>query len=280
MTTSNSKRLSFDHDLKHTCTSIALRLRTGTKSLDDVLQILRMRIEAEVQFTNSLQKIIGASTKLIGANLQPTESLRRDGLDALYTDFKNEYTQRMAFLSSLKQDVQKPLIGMKEFYYSQNKNFSNQTKNNLKVLKQQQNEFYKLRTKYKKVMCNDTTNSHKKKQQLLAVKQRFHQQQLIWKKQQQIFDNKMRVTLQNMESNEYKRMNSMRDAFINWSAFTTNYCANRSYDIKDLANSMSLINIENDLQIFMKNTIKQTHINQKQHKKYDNTVYLTIWSLF
>eukprot|EP01084_Bolivina_argentea_P284382 487385_1 len=92
----------------------------------------------------------------------------------------------------------------------------------------------------------------------------------------------MTLTLQNMESNEYKRMNSMRDAFINWSAFTTNYCANRSYDISYLANSMSLITIENDLQTFMKNIIKQTannnininsnsnknkNINQKTEKK-------------
>ncbi len=79
----------------------------------------------------------------------------------------------------------------------------------------------------------------------------------------------MTLTLQNMESNEYKRMNSMRDAFINWSAFTTNYCASRSYDISDLANSMSLINIENDLQIFMKHTIEQTAqniINYKYNK--------------
>eukprot|EP01083_Nonionella_stella_P286147 973891_1 len=127
MTTSNSKRLSFDHDLKHTCTSIALRLRTGTKSLDDVLQILRMRIEAEIQFTDSLQNIINTSTKLM-SNIQPNESLRSDGLSALYSDFKNEYTQRMAFLDSLKEDVQKPLIAMKEFHKIQ-------TKNNLKALK-------------------------------------------------------------------------------------------------------------------------------------------------
>eukprot|EP01084_Bolivina_argentea_P139286 245046_1 len=246
MTTSNSKRLSFDHDLKHTCTSIALRLRTGTKSLDDVLQILRMRIEAEIQFTDSLQNIINTSTKLM-SNIQPNESLRSDGLSALYSDFKNEYTQRMAFLDSLKEDVQKPLIAMKEFHKIQ-------TKNNLKALKQQQNEFQKLKTKYNKVIGNDIKNTSKQKQ-------RVYQQQL--RKQHQIYDNKMRLTLQNMELNEYKRMNSMRDAFINWSAFTTNYCANRSYDISDLANSMSLINIENDLQIFIKNTITQTENNYK-----------------
>eukprot|EP01083_Nonionella_stella_P039354 107041_1 len=126
MATVNVQRLSFDHDLRHAYPSVALRLRQGAKSLDGVLEILRMRIEAEVQFTNSLQKIVGASTKLIGANLQPTESLRRNGLDALYTDFKNEYTQRMAFLDSLKEDVEKPLITMKEFYYVQNQNFANE----------------------------------------------------------------------------------------------------------------------------------------------------------
>eukprot|EP01083_Nonionella_stella_P286146 973890_1 len=174
MATVNIQRLSFDHDLRHAYPSVALRLCQGAKSLDGVLEILHMRIEAEIQFTNSLQNIIDTSTKLM-VNLQPNESLRRDGLDALYTDFKNEYTQRMAFLDSLKEDVEKPLIAMKEFYYVQNQNFANETKNNLKILKQQQNEFYKLQTKYNKVMNNDTKNNTK-------TQRRFYQQKLIWKK--------------------------------------------------------------------------------------------------
>ena len=86
---------------------------------------------------------------------------------------QTEYTQRMAFLNSLKQDVQKPLVRMKDFYYTQNKAFAAQTKANLKALKNQQNEFAKLKTKYTKIVSGDNS---KKKQQLLMVKKRFTQQ--------------------------------------------------------------------------------------------------------
>lgn len=257
------QRLSFDHDLRHCYTPISLRLQSGAKSLDGVLDILQMRIDAEVVFTNSLQKIIGCSTNLI-SHINPNETLRADGLDALYSDLKNEYTQRMAYLNSLKEDVQKPLNEMKQFYYQQNKSFVNQTKNNIKALKQQQNEFIKLKAKYEKIMNDKNKN---RKQQLLIVKKKFTLQQTIWTKQQQIFDNKMTSTLQSMESNEYKRMNSLRDGLTNWSAFITNLCANRSYDIRSLNQSMSLIDVENDLQSFMTETLKKYPSPHQQFTK-------------
>ena len=252
------ERLSFDHDLRHAYTPCLLRLQCGAKSLDGVLEILRMRIDAEISFTNNLQKIIGCSTNLI-STISSQESIRRDGLDALYSDLKNEYIQRMSFLQSLRDDVHNPLSKMKQFYYTENKKFTNQTKSNIQSLKKQQNEFLKLKAKYDKIMKPNNgdkiLNNKSKKQQLLNIKKKYQQQQIIWKKQQQIFDNKMISTLQSMESNEYKRMNSMRDAITNWSAYITNLAANRSYDIQNLAKSMALINVENDLQNFMKQTL-------------------------
>ena len=134
MATVSVQRLSFDHDLRHAYTPISLRLQSGAKSLDGVLEILRMRIEAESVFCNSLQKIIGCSTNLM-SHIPSTESVRRDGLDALYSDLKNEYTQRMAYLSNLREDVHVNLSRMKDYYYSQNKIFQNQTKSNIQSLK-------------------------------------------------------------------------------------------------------------------------------------------------
>lgn len=254
-------RLSFDHDLKHAYTPISLRLQSGAKSLDGVLEILRMRIEAESVFCSSLQKIIGCSTNLM-SDIPSTESVRRDGLDALYSDLKNEYTQRMAYLNSLKEDVQGPLHKMKDYYYSQNKIFQNQTKSNNQILKKHQKEFLKLKEKYDKIMKppskgDKILNNKSKKQQLLNIKKKYQDQKLIWEKQKKIFDNKQISTLQRMESNEYKRLNALRDGITNWSAYITNLAANRSYDIQNLARSMALINVEDDLQNWMQHTLMQ-----------------------
>lgn len=252
-----SPRLSFDHDLRHAYEPIQTRLQSGAKALDGVLEILRMRIDAEGEFTNSLQKIIGCSTNLM-SHIPSSESLRTYGLDAMYTDLKNEYTQRMAFLNSLRDDVHKPLSKMRDFYYSQNKTFGSQIKSNIQSLKKQQNEFTKIKAKYDKVMGNtDITKKQTKKQQLLTVKRRFNQQQQVWKRQREQYDYQMTATLRSMESNEYKRMNALRDALTNWSAFITNYCANRSYDIRYLAQSMSTMDPEADLQVFMKCTLAE-----------------------
>jgi len=274
-TTVSPRRLSFDTDLLHAYTPVSTRLQSGAKSLDGVLDILRMRIDAETQFCSSLQKIISCSTDFI-AHVSCTESLRADGLDALYSDMKNEFTQRMSFLSSLKEDVQKPLLSMKEYYQAQNRHFTNQTKQNIQALKKQQTEFVKLKSKYDKVMkshaeSQSTSETQSAKMaQLRSVKQRFVSQQGNYRKQQQIFDNKMVQTLSAMEANEYKRMNSLRDGITNWSAFITNLAANRSYDIQNLARSMALIDVERDLQSWMRRTLQKypkpkLSVSQKQY---------------
>mmetsp|Transcript_49154 Transcript_49154/g.78519 ORF Transcript_49154/g.78519 Transcript_49154/m.78519 type:complete len:368 (+) Transcript_49154:62-1165(+) len=250
------RRLSFDADLVHAYTPVQLRLQNGAKSLDGVLEILRMRIDAETTFCAALQKMIGCSTDLI-SHISCTETLRSDGLDALTSDLKNEYTQRRAFLNSLKEDVQSPLHKMKEEYAAQNKYFTNQTKQNIQALKKQQTEFVKLKAKYDKLMRNSSNNNDHKKQQILVIKKKFLQQQENWKRQQHIFDSKMISTLQAMESSEYRRMNALRDGLTTWSAFITNLAANRSYDIQNLAKSMALIDVERDLQQWMRQTLKK-----------------------
>ena len=83
-----TKTLSFAADLRHSYTSITSRLMAGSKSLHGILELLRLRIDAETQFTNSLKKIIGRSDKLM-ANFDPEESLRKDGLEALCSDLRN-----------------------------------------------------------------------------------------------------------------------------------------------------------------------------------------------
>jgi len=165
-------------------------------------------------------------------------------------------------VNSLRDDVHKPLSKMKDFYYAQNKSFNNSIKSNIQSLKKQQNEFTKIKAKYDKVMghsdvpkAQHSKKQHSKKQQLLNVKRRFTQQQLVWKRQREVHDQRMTSTLRSMESNEYKRTNALRDALTNWSAFITNYCANRTYDIRFLAQSMSQMDPEQDLQIFMKLTL-------------------------
>lgn len=251
------QRLSFDHDLRHAYSPIQTRLQSGAKALDGVIDLLSMRISAEEEFTHSLQKIIGCSTDLM-CQIPQNESIRSCGLDAMYTDLKNEYTQRMAFLNSLRHDVHRPLVEMKDFYYAQNKTFNNSIKSNIQSLKKQQSEFTKIKAKYDKVMSADISKrGQSKKQQLLNVKRRFNQQQRVWKLQRERYDLRMTSTLRSMESNEYKRMNALRDGLTNWSAFITNYCANRSYDIRFLAESMAQMDPEADLQVFMKSTLME-----------------------
>ncbi len=65
----------------------------------------------------------------------------------------------------------------------------------------------------------------------------------------------MTVILQGMQSNEYNRMRTTKDSLNEWAVFVTNLCANRNYDVKNLAKSMSMIHIDNDVQIFIKSTL-------------------------
>merc|ERR1712228_784785 len=149
--------------------------------------------------------------------------------------------QRIAYLNSLKEDIQKPLRATNQLYSSQNKLFATSTKNNIKALKQHQNEYNKLKTKYDKTSNFD---------EYRALKKRMEQQQIRLKAQRVTFNDEMSETLKAMEECEYKRMNTVRDGLTNW-------CANRVYDVRDLGESMSLINVHADLQYFMQTTLNK-----------------------
>ena len=283
----SNNNLSFDRDLRHAFAALSVRLESGIKSLDGVIELLRLRIEAEAQFASSLERII--SNKSLICNIPTIETLRRDGLDALYTDLKNEYQQHIEYLNSLNEDIYLPCISMRELYASKNRLFANNTKQNIKSLRQHQNQFYKIKTKYEKV-CKDASNARTlllnakldnkiSSQQILKLgtkvnstlktqqiwKEKYDQQQLIWNKQQIKFDDEMTSILQGMQTNEQNRMEIIKDSLNKFAVFITNLCANRNYDCKNLAQSMSQINIDNDLQIFIKNTLKQYPPKQPQH---------------
>ena len=144
-----NSNLSFDRHLRHAFAPLSARLECGIKSLDGIIELLRLRIEAEASYAASLQNIM--SNESLISYVSSHESLRREGLDALFTDLKNEYQQHIEYLNSLNEDIYLPCISMREHYASQNRLFANNTKQNIKSLRQQQNQFYKIKTKYEKV---------------------------------------------------------------------------------------------------------------------------------
>ena len=210
--------LSFDRHLRHAFAPLSGRLEQGIKSLDAVIEMLRLRIEAEAQFAANLEKII--SNERLLSYLSPLESLRKDGLDAMHADMKNEYNQRIEFLNSLNEDVYQPCVAMRELYASKNREFANDTKSNIKTLRKHQEQFYKMKSKYEKV-CKEASQArtallnakldHKiSSQQILKLgskvnstlktqqsyKEKYDQQQLIWNRQQVKFDDEMTAILQ------------------------------------------------------------------------------------
>lgn len=262
MAAAEVQRLTFDHDLRHAYTPIQERMQTGGKILTNVLEVIQMRIDAEKTFTNSLKKICDRSNNLLSL-VPENETLRMYGLEAMCTDVKNEHSQRVEFLSFLRNDVRRPLQQVRDTYHAQNKSFNHTLKSSIGALKKQQNEFAKLKAKYDKVVHSEnggSANTKSKKQQLLAVKKRFNEQQIAWKQHNEDFEANMAATLRSMESNENKRLTSMQDALTNWSAFICNFCLNRSYDVRNLAENMAQIKPEQDLQQFMRSTLESNPI--------------------
>eukprot|EP01083_Nonionella_stella_P206183 750145_1 len=126
--------------------------------------------------------------------------------------------------------------------YMQKKNrlFASDTKTHIKSLRQHQNQFYKIKTKYEKV-CREASNARTallnakldnkiSSAQILKLgtkvnstlktqqtwKEKYDQQQLIWNRQQIKFDDEMTMILQGMQSNEYNRMKTTKDSMNKW----------------------------------------------------------------
>eukprot|EP01084_Bolivina_argentea_P283542 485644_1 len=95
---------------------ILATVQKGTKSMDGIIEMLRLRINAETQFTNSLCKIVEQSHRILSTGLDSSFTVRNHGFEALFIDIKNEYFQRMEFLNSLKKDVYEPCIQMKQIH--------------------------------------------------------------------------------------------------------------------------------------------------------------------
>ena len=275
----SSEKLTFDRHLRHAFAPLSARLESGIGALDGMIEMLRLRIEAEATFAASLQRILN-NEKLL-SSLSPLESLRKDGLDALHADMKNEHTQRLEFLNSLNEDVYQPVVAMRELYAQKNRSFVSDAKSNIKSLRNQQTHFHKIRQKYEKV-CKEASNARTallnakldnkiSSQQILKLgakvnstlkqqqnwKEKYDEEQLLWNRHQIKFDDEMTNILQGMQSNEFNRMTTSKDSMNKWAVFVTNLCANRNYDVKNLAESMSLIDIDKDLQIFIQQTLQK-----------------------
>jgi len=216
-----------------------------------------MRIEAETNFTNALQKMMNTSSSLL-SSVPSGESLRRHGLNSMYTDLKNEYSTHMEFLDSLRKDVQCPLISTQRTYVSQSKASALDIKQSVQTLRKQQSELTKLKAKYEKLVAThktSPTSKAKHKQQLITAKRKLIAQQKAWRAQNTTFQTRMTKSLRSMESGETARLDSVRDALTNWAAFVTSMSMNRSYDIRTLAQSVSQVSVESDLQSFMRATL-------------------------
>eukprot|EP01083_Nonionella_stella_P169979 577511_1 len=103
-------------------------IQRGSKAMDGIIEMLRLRINAETQFTEALQNIMKVSTKLISNCFDSKISLQMHGFDALFCDMKNEYNQRIEFLNSLKKDVLNPCLTTKQSYEHKHKLLVNESK--------------------------------------------------------------------------------------------------------------------------------------------------------
>jgi len=273
------EKLSFDRHLRHAFAPLSARLAAGIGSLDGIIEMLRLRIEAESVFAESLHRIL--SNEALMSSLSPLESLRRDGMVSIHSDMKNEHTQRLEFINSLSEDVYRPVVAMRDLYAQKNRSFANDTKLHIKALRRHRAEFFKAQAKYEKV-CSEAATARealldakleskasssslqKLGQKLKGAlhsqqqwKAKFDGAQLLWTRRQTKFDDEMSSILQGMQCNEFNRMRTAKDSMNKWTVFVTNFCANRNYDVKNLAHSMSLIDIDRDLQCFLQRTLRQ-----------------------
>ncbi len=76
----------------------------------------------------------------------------------------------------------------------------------------------------------------------------------------------MTSVLQGMESNEAARLQTVGDCLRKWAVFITNFSANRSYDIRHLAEVMANVSTGDDIQTFMKDTLQKHPVNRAMSK--------------
>lgn len=247
------RRLSYENDFRHLRDPLIDRMDHGTSVLDGVLELTQMRIDAERVYAESLKKIITRFHE-IESQIPESESLGMHGLTALCVDCKNEYAQRVALLKSVREDVRKTLIEIRNEYQPQKEKFAEEMRMNKIKVKAQQREFSQIKAKYDRVM-----NSKKKyttpTDQLWYLRKQFKRQQKKWSRYYAEYQHKMTSTLRTMQNMELQRMKGLQVALTNWSAFIVSYCQNRSYDITQLTRYISQIDPEEDLQTFMQSVL-------------------------
>lgn len=71
----------------------------------------------------------------------------------------------------------------------------------------------------------------------------------------------MTKIFQGMQSNEQKRLKTIADSLQKWAVFVTNLSANRNYDVKTLAQDMSSVDADLDMQVFCQQTLDKHPTN-------------------
>jgi len=281
--------LSFDRGLRHAYTPLKDSLDRNNLCLDNIVDVLRQRIQAEIDFARTIERIISSCNF---TSLEAGKTIR-DGLESIRADMKNEYNMRVEFANSLSEDVYKPLLQCREIYNLQNQKFAQDTKTNVKTLRNEHMKWLKLKSRYEKTVQEAQQARHSlldsksdpnistsqvvklglrvnaTTKQQLQMQEKYNTHKTLWDREQIRFDETMTTILQGMQLNEDNRLQTLQDCLNKWAIFITNLTANRNYDVKHLADVMVSMDAKEDLQSFMKDTLK------KHPPKYDYKSRLT-----
>jgi len=267
----NDKKLTFSNHLKNGINNLCNSLHNNVESIDMLIEILKLRIDAETEYSKNIENIITNYDFSFYEN-----GTLKDCLQAMKADMKNEYTQRCEFATSLFEDVYQQLLKLRQMYNGQYKKFESDTKIIEKSFKYYENNYNKIKSKYDKI-CDDEQRARnalvnaKSSNEALKIgskinstmktklncQDKYDEIKLIYNEEQIKYDNSLNNALNNIEIHETERIKCIHDALTKWAVFITNLSANRNYDVKTLAKQVSICNYNDNIQILIKNIMEQ-----------------------
>ncbi|ETO14286.1 hypothetical protein RFI_23082, partial [Reticulomyxa filosa] len=259
---------------QHAYNPLYERLEKGVSLLDNLATMLHLRIESDTEMVRGLQKALKKAAQYIKQKLTEHINALTDDVYKPLVELREHYAQNNKRRSNnnttttkkkKKKEMVKQNTKLLEASFAKRKKVGLKYEKGktlyLLVLKQyittqdviaNRNQLANAKkegtlTSSQIVKITNKTNTKLETKVKTATenqqqwKERYEKEQDSLAREKVHFYDEMTAVLQGMEANELTRLQTVGDCLRKWAVFTTNVCANRSYDIQSLAEIMSLI---------------------------------------
>jgi len=259
--------------LSHCIGEVFRKLSADVKRLGVLEKVIGKRVTAEANYARALKSVDKLEVSKEGS--------LATAMEALSSDFNNQFRVRSELANNLNVDVLSPIADLKDSFLRDMRLVQRKWSDARKAYQTSNIKFAQVKAKYEQ-FCEEYRSS---KQRLIAAKnnptinsenvvkitvrvnqcmhhyksmsEKFGLEQTKWVEDRIEYDQTCNSILKQIQLVDQQRIEVLKDSFAKWVIFETSLTANRNYDVNGLAAALECVNTNKDQSSFVAQLLDQ-----------------------